>query len=201
MSKKLLYLFGEPGTGKITIAHILQARLGWRLFWLHDLDPICSIVGRYPLPRLMDRVSLAVLEELMEAGENIVYVRPSRDRESVARVLDLARFAGYESYPIRLWAPRWALLERVATREPSQFRVGNNEQLTRYLDNRPSTSDCLASMTVNTFDQTPEQSADEIERYLLTERKADGKRGRRTNCRAASEQATGLSGGCAAVQS
>lgn len=179
MSKKLLYLFGEPGTGKITVARILQQRLGWRLFWLHDLDPVCAIVGRYPLPRLMDRISIAVLEELMEAGESIIYVRPSRDRESVAKVLDLAKAAGYECHPVRLWAPREVLAERVAARGLSQFRASGAADLARYLDARPQTSAGLASITVCTDGRTPEAVADDIEHYITSERKInDGKRNR-----------------------
>lgn len=179
MSRKLLYLFGEPGTGKITVARILQQCLGWRLFWLHDLDPVCAIVGRYPLPRLMDRVSMAVLEEIMDSGESIIYVRPSRDRESVARVLDLAKAAGYESYPVRLWAPRETLEERVSSRKPSQFRIGDEKELALYLDARPQTSSGLASVTVNTDGRTPEAVADEIQHYVTRERKiTNGKRSR-----------------------
>ena len=175
MSKQLLYLFGEPGTGKITVARILQERLGWRLFWLHDLDPVCTIVGRYPLPRLMDRISVAVLEELMDAGESIIYVRPSRDRESVAGVLDLAKAAGYGCYPIRLTAPYWTLVERVSSRGSSKFRIGGEEELDRYLDARPSTSACLASTSIYTGHLTPEQVADEVQQHLVNERMTDGK--------------------------
>lgn len=177
--KQLLYLFGEPGTGKITVARILQARLGWRLFWLHDLDSVCAIVGRYPLPRLMDRISLAVLEELTDAGENIIYVRPSRDRESVVRVLELAERAGYDSLAVRLWAPREVMLERVTSRERSAYRIGSAVELVNYLEARPSTSSDLASVTVSTLGVDAEQVADRIEGYLRG--RTDGDRNERTS--------------------
>ena len=177
MSKQLLYLFGEPGTGKITVARILQERLGWRLFWLHDLDSVCAIVGRYPIPRLMDRISKAVLEELMADGRSIIYVRPSRDRESVAGVMDLARAAGYGTCLVRLWADRETLVGRVSSRGKSLCRIGSAEELDRYLMARPATSG-LGAVTVSTVGKPPEQVADEIQ-HLLNKETNDARRSNR----------------------
>lgn len=181
MSKQLLYLLGEPGTGKITVARILQARLGWRLFWLHDLDSVCAIVGRYPIPRLMDRISKAVLEELMADGHNIIYVRPSRDRESVAGVLDLARAASYGTCLVRLWADRDTLVERVSSRGKSACRIGSAEELDRYLLARPATNGGLGAATINTVGKPPEQVADEIQHLLNKETTDAGRSYRRRN--------------------
>lgn len=167
--KRLLYIFGEPGTGKITVARILQERLGWRLFWLHDLDPVCAIVGRYPLPRLMDRISLAVLGEMMDAGEDIIYVRPSRDRQTVEKVLKLAEATRYRSYLVRLWAPKSIMTERVSARPPSQFRVADGADLAEYLNGRPSSSALLPALLVRTNERTPEQVADEVQQYISGE--------------------------------
>ena len=113
MSRQLLYLFGEPGTGKITVARILQKRLGWKLFWLHDLDKVCAIVDRYPLPRLMDKISLAVLEELMAEGQDLIYVRPSRDMQTREGVRDLADLNNYVTYSICLGALYDTLVDRI----------------------------------------------------------------------------------------
>lgn len=157
MSKRILYIYGPPGTGKITVARILEKKLGWRLFWLHDLDSVCSIVGRYPIPRLMDRISAAVLEELMDDGKDIIYVRPSRDRETVLRVLALAESKGYASYPVRLWADEETLLRRVRRREMSKYRVSNWQQLQNYLNGRPESSNEVHANTISTDDATPEK--------------------------------------------
>lgn len=166
MTKQLLYLFGEPGTGKITLARILQQRLGWRLFWLHDLDPVCSIVGRYPIPRLMDRVSAAVLEEMMEQQDSIIYVRPSRDRETVLKVMALAEQNGYTVHPIRLIARRDTLVSRVSNREKSQHRVSSEYELSRYLDARPATSREVNAAVISTDNLVAEQVADTIQHHL-----------------------------------
>lgn len=141
MSKRLLYLFGDPGTGKITVARLLERALGWKLFWLHDLDEVCKIVGRYPVPRLMDDVSCAVLGELMSCGQDIIYVRPSRSQGSITRVQGTAHMYGYEVTLVRLMANYSTLVERVESRGLANgqlhTRIGCKRQLDSYLDARP----------------------------------------------------------------
>ena len=162
--KRLLYLFGEPGTGKITVARILQERLDWKLFWLHDLDTVCEIVGKYPLPRLMDTISLAVLEELMANGQDIIYVRPSRDLRTREGVRALACINNYAVYSIHLWANYDTLVERVENRRNgSKFRVRSRDDLDFYLGSRHSTMIVSGECLVNTDNTTPEKVADTIQ--------------------------------------
>lgn len=170
MAKRLLYLFGAPGTGKITVARILQERLGWKLFWLHDLDGVCKIVGRYPLPRLMDTVSEAVLREMMESGEDIIYVRPSRDLKTILGVLDLAKAQGYTTSLVRLWADDHTLIGRVSGREKSEFRISDADGLFRYFYERPSTEINQGEIVIDTANRTPEQVAEVILGLLLPTR-------------------------------
>lgn len=196
MSKQLLYLMGEPGTGKITTARILQERLGWRLFWLHDLDAVCAIVGRYPLPRLMDKVSLAVLEAMMEEEQSIIYVRPSRDRETIDRVTALATANGYAPHLFQLWAEYSTMVKRVGQREQSSFRISSQEGLDTYLNARPSAPWWnTPTHLVSTEEKTPEQVADAILQILKKEQ-PDGRE--HANRQPANRgEAAAVSGGCA----
>lgn len=167
MTKRLIYLFGDPGTGKITTARVLQRQLGWRLFWLHDLDAVCRIVGRYPLPRLMDDISLRVLQELMWDGQDLIYVRPSRDAETRTGVKRLAESRGYRVWPVRLWASYDTLIERVEERGKGigvreSFRVTTKSQLDEYLNARPGIVNQAGECLLNTDGRTPEQVAGEI---------------------------------------
>lgn len=193
MTKRLLYLMGEPGTGKITVGRILQKRLGWRLFWLHDLDAVCKIVGRYPLPRLMDAVSLAVLQELMLKGDNIIYVRPSREARTIFKVLDTAHLYGYRETAVRLTATYDELVRRVEARGklgrhksdnlncplnarppipagcscPSdELRVTTRQGLDDYLQGRKPAEDCERWTNLDTTGLPPERVADKIEEML-----------------------------------
>ncbi len=135
-----LYLRGEPGTGKYTIAKLLQAELGWTLFWLHDLDPIFEIVGNYRTPRLIDQVVSPILNNLLQSNKNIIFVRPSRDAESVRRVRDdVGDFPNYTFNLIQLTADYDTKVNRVCFREhKSKFRVSTRAQLAEYLCMRPN---------------------------------------------------------------
>lgn len=193
MSKRLLYTYGEPGTGKITVARILRKRLGWRLFWLHDLDAVCAIVERYPLPRLMDRISLAVLEELMDDEQDIIYVRPSRDLDTVTKVLGLAESKGYAVYLFQLWATHETLVERVTARVKSEFRVSSRADLNVYLSARPPTSEWRrCDGFICTEDRTAEEVADEIQR--LMEAKDEQRSGQRGIAAKPASQTDGCAG-------
>ena len=169
MAKRLLYLFGEPGVGKITTARVLQERLGWRLFWLHDLDAVCRIVGRYPLPRLMDAVSVAVLKEMMLYGEDVIYVRPSRDRVTVERVLATAKNREYTTYLVRLTAAYKTLVTRVESRPKDDFRLSSRGQLDDYRTSRRETTAAdlpNGAFTLDTTDLTPDKAADAVLTFL-----------------------------------
>ena len=163
MSRQLLYLFGEPGTGKITVARILQKRLGWKLFWLHDLDKVCAIVDRYPLPRLMDKISLDVLEELMAEGQDLIYVRPSRDVQTREGVRDLADLNSYVTYSICLWASYDTLVDRIESRENgSALRISSKQGLDEYLSTRVPTLVVASEYLVHTENCIAAEVADEI---------------------------------------
>jgi predicted kinase len=161
--KTLLYLRGEPGTGKHTVAKLLEQRLGWKVFWLHDLDSLCVLFGTSKLARLMDDVTKAVLGHFFETGQNLIYVRPSRDRETVYRVLRLAERAGYRTVLVTLAADYETLRGRVEARVGSDWRVSTRAGLDEYLS-RPATAP--EGVVVQTGGKTAEEVADEVRGLL-----------------------------------
>ena len=90
--KTFLYLRGNPGTGKITIARQLQQHLGWKIFWFHDLkNAVYNIVQEHRIPRLMDAITVPVIQHLLEKEEDIIYVRPSPDKETIENAMSCSR--------------------------------------------------------------------------------------------------------------
>lgn len=161
----LLFIRGEPGSGKITVARILEARLGWKLFWLHDLDGIVKIVGGNKIPRLMDDITKPVLTHLIREHKNLIYVRPARDRETVDEVKSLAAKLGVKVKVVRLTASFDRLVYRVEQRDEASYRLSSKLELEEYLKARP-----LAVMegeaVINTDAITPEETAATIEGLL-----------------------------------
>lgn len=138
MTPTLLFLRGSPGVGKISVARILSERLGWKLLWLHDLDPIWRIVGKHNDPRFIDQISTPVIHRLLSDHGNLIYVRPARDRESVERQR-IATLRTIERFVVvRLTGTIETLLERVVGRiTHSEFRIRTEAALTEYLEARP----------------------------------------------------------------
>ncbi len=165
MEKTLLYLRGEPGSGKITTARILAKDLGWKLFWIHDLDAICQIIGSSKIPRLMDTVTEAVIRELFRKQENFIYVRPSRDRETVAGITFEARSFGYNVVIVNLNAAYDKLVERVTNRSSNGHRITTKEGLDEYLESRPQVA-IHNETAIDTTWMKPEEVAAKIKGLL-----------------------------------
>ncbi len=165
MEKTLIYLRGEPGAGKSTVGRILAEQLGWKLFWIHDLDAICTLVGSSKIPRLMDTVTEAVIRELFRKGDDFIYVRPSRDKETVSGIQFDARSHGYRVVLVHLSANYDTLLERVTHRTGNGHRITTKAGLDEYLQGREP--QFVAGETIIFTDTlTPEEVAAKIKGLL-----------------------------------
>lgn len=166
----LLYIRGVPGSGKITVARILEKELGWTLFWVHDLDPVARVVGSHKIPRLMDDLCSRVIRHLANQEKDIIYVRPSRDAETVRRVYSV--FAGRPEYrvvQVLLTASYENLVKRVTSRDCSDQRVKTKADLDDYLNARPGWVG-EDSLVINTDDLTPDGVALMIKRAVEVRR-------------------------------
>jgi len=169
MSKHFIYLRGQPATGKITIARILEKELGWKVFWFHELkNAVYDIVKEHRIPRLMDDLTRPILQFLLERGDNLIYVRPSPDKETIESVDSLLKeFPDYDMKVIRLTATYDTLLERVKNRE-DEYRISTKEDLDEYVNSRAETP-FPGEFSVATDGRTPEDIANEIIKIVNSE--------------------------------
>jgi len=157
--KTFLYIRGNPGTGKITLARLISEQMGWRLFWFHDLkNAVSDIVQERRISRLMDAVTIPVLEYLLEKGDDIIYARPSPDKESVEGILAaVASYPAYRFCVVRLVAEYETLHSRVINRE-DPYRINTKEALDEYLAEK-SVMDITGEHIIATDGLTPEEVA------------------------------------------
>ena len=156
--KHFLYILGTPGVGKITVARLLEKELGWRVFWFHDIkNAVTDIVEDRRIPRLMDEVTTPILKYMLAKDENVIYVRPSADRETVEHVRDLvAQYPGYQFRPVRLLASYETLVARVTARK-DPYRIQDKAGLDDYMKRGINKID--GELEVDTDELTPEQVA------------------------------------------
>ncbi|NCU30653.1 hypothetical protein EOL73_03285 [Candidatus Saccharibacteria bacterium] len=164
MSTKSQFLFirGRPATGKITVARIIEKELGWKVFWLHELkNTVVDIVKEHRIPRLMDDLTASILRFIMDRGDNVIFVRPSPDKETVNAITNLV--SSYEDYGIsvfRLTASYDNLLERATSRD-DEYRIRTKEELDGYIQSREEAV-VEGEYIIVTDSKTPRQVADEI---------------------------------------
>lgn len=162
MSKHFIYLRGQPATGKITVARLLEKELGWKVFWFHELkNAVYDIVKEHRIPRLMDDLTKPILSFLLERGDNLIYVRPSPDKETIENVATLLKtYTNYTMTVVRLTASYETLLERATSRN-DDYRISNKQDLDAYLNSRDETP-FASEYCLNTDGRTPDDIAKEI---------------------------------------
>lgn len=165
--KHFLYLRGNPGVGKITVARILEKELGWKVLWFHDLkNAVYNVVKEHRIPRLMDQVTQPVIEHLLNQGESIIYTRCSPDKETVEGVKRIIASspAEYTFHPILLTASYSTLLKRVSERD-DPFRINSKKDLDEYVNTR-STVGIEGESVIKTDNLSPEQVTAEVLKAL-----------------------------------
>ena len=152
--------------GKITVARLLEADLGWKVLWFHDLkNAVYSVVKEHRIPRLMDEVTKPVIKHLLGQGDNIIYTRCSPDKETVDGVRDLVMAHGnYTFRPVLLTASYNTLLERVSDRD-DPFRISSKQDLDGYINNR-TTAKIDDELVINTDGLSPQQVAEQIKQAV-----------------------------------
>jgi hypothetical protein len=118
---RLVFIYGPPGVGKLTIGSTLSELTGFRLFHNHlTVDLVTSIfpAGTEAWNRLARRIRLDVFGEAASEGVDLILTRAPRaaDEAEVERVrtmIEPIRAAGGAILFVQLTCDREELLQRV----------------------------------------------------------------------------------------
>ena len=156
--KRLLYLRGEPGTGKHTVGKLLAARWGWDFLWFHDLYR-----GIGSDRAAEDAALLPELARRLTDGRDLIYARPSRLAMTVGLVTGMARGVGYTPFVVRLTADYETQCRRVTDRPHAPWRASSAADLDAYRA-RGEFEPVVDELALATSDKSPESVAQWIER-------------------------------------
>lgn len=172
---QLLFLYGPPAAGKLTIGRIVAARTGLPLFHNHlVVDAVAALFpfGSPEFVRLRERFWLEALGTAAGAGRSLIFTfnpEPSVAANFPARVAELVARAGGETIFVALTVDPVEQERRIDDAPRAQFGKLRSLDLLREL--RASMAECEARMpapilSIDTSTIPPDEAAGAIIRVL-----------------------------------
>ena len=173
---RLVFLYGPPAVGKLTVARAIADRLPFKILHNHvTIDAVTEVLpfGSDTFWRVVGRFRRDLVEAA--AGENIdliyTFVFAPGDEQHVADVVSPYEKAGGAVSFVQLLAPREVLLQRVLAESRRQYgKPTDAETLTRLLDEY----DCFTAMpdrdslTIDLATTSARDAADRIVGHITT---------------------------------
>ena len=170
----LLFLYGPPGVGKLTVAKELAQRRPLRILHNHvTIDPVAEILefGTPSFWEVVERFREDLVESAAKERVSIIYtfVFAPGDEPHVVRVADAFERHGGQVVFVQLLAPREELVRRVVASDRKEHRkLTDALELQRLLDAHDlyAAIPGRSSLTIDVEDLPAAQSADLILRNL-----------------------------------
>lgn len=125
---KLIFIYGSPAVGKLTVANEIAALTGFKLFHNHlSIDAVLPVFdyGTKPFGKLISLIRVETIKEAARQNVDLIYTfcyAKDFDDEHVRRVIEVVEAAGGEICFVLLKAERAELDRRVT--EESRRRMG-----------------------------------------------------------------------------
>lgn len=166
---RLVFLYGPPAAGKLTIAKELEKLCGYRVFHNHltvDLTEIAFDIGTEEATAFSSKLRLEVFEEAAKQGRDgliftFCYAR-EKDDAFVKDIQDLIGRYGGDVCFVQVYCSVGALMDRVGDASREVFRkVRSREGLQRMMDEAElfEAIPFVESLSIDTTGTPPKEAA------------------------------------------
>lgn len=138
---KMIFLYGSPAVGKLTVANGIAKRTDFRVFHNHlSIDCVTPIFefGSPPFERLIELIRSEVVAEAARAGQNLIYTycyALGLDDPHIERISRAAEENGGEVHFVLLVCEKDVLRERVLGESRQQYgKVTTVEMMDRFFE-------------------------------------------------------------------
>lgn len=139
---KLLFIYGAPAVGKLTVANEIAKHTKFKVFHNHlSIDAILPVFdfGSEPFFRLVEMIRVETVAEAAKAGVDLIYTfcyAKGLDEAHVEKVANAARDNGADVSFCLLTCDSEELRKRIVTEDRRKFRKANTvEMLESFLAN------------------------------------------------------------------
>jgi tRNA uridine 5-carbamoylmethylation protein Kti12 len=177
---RLIFIYGPPASGKLTVASELAKLTGFKLFHNHvSIQFVQSIFefGTKTFSRLTNKYRLEMIEEATKEEIDTIFTfvySKGEDDKFVKRVLQEVRSYGGQVCLVRLYCERKELVRRVKASERRRMGKVGSEKLLSDLFRRYKLDleiPFQKSLSIDTPNRTPRSAAKSImHQYRLSSR-------------------------------
>ena len=173
-SPRLVFLYGPPAVGKLTVARALAAREPFKILHNHvTIDPVTEVLpfGTETFWHVVGEFRRNLVAAAAEEGIDLIYtyVFAPGDEQHVAEITNAYEQAGGRVSFVRLHAPRDVLLQRVLGESRREHRkIQDTATLERLLDEYEDFTAVAATdgLTIENTGISADEAAVEILDYL-----------------------------------
>jgi tRNA uridine 5-carbamoylmethylation protein Kti12 len=171
---RLVFIYGPPASGKLTVAKELAKLTGFRLFHNHvSIDFVQSLFeyGTKPFWRLVDKYRTEMMEEAAKEGVDTIFTfvyGKTTDDPFVRRVIRRVKARGGRVCFVRLQCGRDELARRVTNKaRRSLGKIASKRLLNQVFKKFDLDSEISfqPSLTIDTETQSPRMAAKTIVRH------------------------------------
>src|SRR5262245_15108316 len=169
---RLLFIYGPPAAGKLTVANEVAKRTGFKVFHNHlSIDAVLPVFefGTKPFNRLVELIRVETVAEAARENVDLIFTfcyAKGLDEELVAKVERAAKENGAEVHYVLLTCSPEELKRRIVLEDRKKFKKANSVEMMEMFLERYDLSSPVPLVDSLTIDNTELSAAEAAEQLI-----------------------------------